>query len=68
VVTFILTNVWIFRCFLLTRNQQHSRFPRELYSVVIILLVAFQWQRAAVTVATEMHVAQVVEYNKSVVF
>ena len=50
VVTFILTNVQIFSCFLLTRNQQHSRFRRELYSVVNVLLVSFQWPRAVVTV------------------
>jgi len=32
------------------RNQQHSRFRRELYSVVTVLLVSFQWPRAVVTV------------------
>ena len=37
-------------CFLLTRNQQHSRFRRELYSVVTILLVSLQWPRTVVTV------------------
>jgi len=31
-------------------NQQHSRFPQELYSVVTVLLVAFQWSHAVVPV------------------